>query len=107
MMNARAETVASNHSYMDAFVNHHCLVPADGFYEWLKQDKLKISYYTRRKSRITVGLAGLYNTWKSPEGEEIPSCAIITDATSLMAPIHNRMPVIRHEDDCRLWMDPA
>jgi len=108
MINARAQTVASNRSYKDAFVNHRCLIPADGFYEWLKQDKIKIPYYTRLKSKIPMGLAGLYNTWKSPEGEEVPSCTIITtDANSLMAPIHNRMPVILHKDDFRLWMDPA
>jgi putative SOS response-associated peptidase YedK len=108
MMNARAETVASSRSYKDAFVNHRCLTPSAGFHEWLKHDKIKIPHYARIKSKIPVGLACLYNAWKSPEGKEIPSCSIITtDANSIMAPIHNRMPVFLHENDFRLWMDSA
>lgn len=108
MINARAETVDSNRSYKDAFVNQRCLIPADGFYEWLKQDKIKIPYYIRLKSKNPMGIAGLYNNWKSPEGEEICSCTIITtDADELLNPIHNRMPVILHENDFRLWLNPA
>jgi len=108
MIIARAETVDSNRSYKDALTHHRCLIPADGFYEWLKQDKLKIPYYTRLKTKNPMGFAGLYNTWKSPEGEEIQTCTIITtDANSLMASIHNRMPVILHEGDFKLWLDPS
>jgi len=105
MINARAETVASNRSYKDAFLNHRCLIPADGFYEWLKQDKAKIPYYIHLKSHDPMGLAGLYNAWTSPEGETIQTCTIITtDANSLLAPIHNRMPVILHARDYKVWL---
>jgi putative SOS response-associated peptidase YedK len=108
MINARAEGVDTNKSYKDAFINHRCLVVADGFYEWLKQDKVKIPYYTRLKSKDPMGFAGLYNNWKSPEGEEISTSTIITtDANELMKPIHNRMPVILHQDDFKVWLNPA
>lgn len=108
MINARAETVDTNRSYKDSFLNHRCLVVADGFYEWLKQDKMKIPYYTRLKSKNPMGLAGLYNNWKSPEAAEICTSTIITtDANSLMAPIHNRMPVILHQDAFKSWLNPA
>jgi putative SOS response-associated peptidase YedK len=108
MINARCETVDTNKSYKDAFVNQRCLVVADGFYEWLKQDKGKIPYYTRLKSKQPMGFAGLYNNWKSPEGEEICSSTIVTtDANELVRPLHDRMPVILHQDDFRLWLNPA
>ena len=106
MINARAETVHTNPSFRDAFQNRRCLVAADGFYEWLKQGKLKIPYYIRLKSGNPMGFAGLFNNWTSPDGEAICTCTIITtDADELLAPLHNRMPVILHEEDFRLWMN--
>jgi putative SOS response-associated peptidase YedK len=107
MINARTETVDTNRSYKEAFLKHRCLVVADGFYEWQKVDKVKIPYYTRLKSKQPMGFAGLFNNWKSPEGEEVCSSTIITtDANSLMAPIHNRMPVILHQDAFNVWLNP-
>lgn len=107
MINARSETVDTNKSYKDAFVNHRCLVVADGFYEWLKQGKLKIPYYIHQKSKQPMAFAGLYNNWKSPEGEEICSSTIVTtNANSLVMPLHDRMPVILHQDDFRQWLNP-
>jgi putative SOS response-associated peptidase YedK len=108
MINARAETVDTNRSYKDAFLNQRCIVVADGFYEWLKQDKVKIPFYIHLKSGNPMAFAGLYNNWTSPDGEEICSSTIITtDADELVAPIHNRMPVILHEADFGLWVNPA
>lgn len=107
MINARAETVDSNRSYKDAFLNQRCLVVADGFFEWLKQDKAKIPYYIHLKSNEPMAFAGLYNNWKSPEGEEICTSTIVTtDANSLIAPLHNRMPVILQQQDFNQWIDP-
>ncbi len=107
MINARAEGVDTNKSYKDAFINHRCLIPADGFYEWLKQDKVKIPYYSRLKSKNPMGFAGLYNNWTSPERETICTSTIVTtDANELMKPIHNRMPAILHQDDFKLWLNP-
>jgi putative SOS response-associated peptidase YedK len=107
MINARGESVDTNKSYKDAFINHRCLVVADGFYEWRKQERIKIPYYIRLKSKQPMAFAGLYNNWSSPEGEEICSSAIITtDANELVMPLHDRMPVILHQNDFKLWLDP-
>ncbi len=108
MINARAETLDTNKSYKDAFVSQRCLVVADGFYEWLRQDKQKIPHYIRKRSKEPMGLAGLYNIWRSPEGEEITTSTIVTtDANQLVRPLHDRMPVILHEEDFGRWLDPT
>lgn len=84
MINARAETVDTTRSYKDAFLNHRCIVVADGFYEWQKLGKEKIPFYTRLRSKEPMGFAGLYNNWKSPEREELCTSTIITtDANDL------------------------
>ncbi len=108
MINARAETLETNRSYKDAFQNQRCLVVADGFYEWLKQDRLKIPHYIRKRSKEPMGLAGLYNIWQSPEGEEINTSTIVTtDANELVRPLHDRMPVILRGEDFGRWLDPG
>ncbi len=61
MINARAETVANSKTYKSSFESRRCLVIADGFYEWKKQDRIKIPLYIHLKSGNPMGLAGLYN----------------------------------------------
>ncbi len=108
MINARAETVADNKTYKSAFQDHRCLIVADGFFEWKKQNRMKIPMYIHLKSGKPMGLAGLYNNWTSPEVEEIcTSTIIVTDANEMLAPIHERMPVIIPEEKFTLWLDPA
>jgi putative SOS response-associated peptidase YedK len=107
MINARAETVADKPAYKDAFRDHRCLVVADGFYEWVQEGRVRQPVYIRLKSQTPVGFAGLYSVWRSPEGEDICTCTIITtDANELLAPIHDRMPVIISRDKEALWLDP-
>ena len=106
MINARAETVAEKPAFRDAFQRQRCLVVADGFYEWRKKGKLKIPVYIRLKSQSPMGFAGLYNTWVSPDGEEVCTCTIITtEANDLLAPLHDRMPVIISRDKEDVWLD--
>ncbi|HDZ61661.1 MAG TPA: SOS response-associated peptidase [Nitrospirae bacterium] len=107
MINARAETVTEKPSFRTAFKKHRGLVVADGFYEWLKQDKKKIPQYVHLKSGRPFGFAGLYSSWNSPEGKKIFTCTIITTtANNILEPIHNRMPVIIPKDRQKLWLDP-
>lgn len=107
MINARAETITQKASFKNAFKKRRCLVVADGFYEWQKVGDGKRPVYIRLKSGQPFGLAGLYETWRSPEGEDIMTCAIITtEANELMEPIHERMPVIIPKDNEDLWLDP-
>lgn len=108
MINARAETVAEKPSFKRALVQRRCIVIADGFYEWHTVGTKKTPMYVRLKSGEPMGFAGLYDTWQSPAGETITSCAIITtSANALMQPIHDRMPVILSKPAQRAWLDPA
>ena len=107
MINARAESVADKPSFRQAFQNQRCLVVADGFYEWKKEGTRKRPFYIRLKSGKPIGFAGLYNVWKSPEGEQICTSTIITtDANEIVQPLHDRMPVIASPDSYDLWLDP-
>ena len=108
MINARAETVAEKPTFKEAFLKHRCLVIADGFFEWQKDEKGKMPYYIHLKSGRPFGFAGLYDTWTSPEGGSICTCTIITtDANELLAQIHDRMPVIIPKNKEDLWLDPG
>jgi len=107
MINARAESVADKPSFRQAFQNQRCLVMADGFYEWKKEGTTKRPFYIRLKSGEPIGFAGLYNVWKSPEGEQICTSTIITtDANEIIQPLHDRMPAITSPDAYDLWIDP-
>jgi putative SOS response-associated peptidase YedK len=106
MINARAETITEKASYRNAFKKRRCLVVADGFYEWQNAGGFKRPVYIRLKSGKPFGFAGLYEVWKSPEGEPITTCTIITtEANELMRPIHERMPVIISKQDEDRWLD--
>ncbi|MEE9261629.1 MAG: SOS response-associated peptidase family protein, partial [Dehalococcoidia bacterium] len=72
---------------------------ADGFFEWRRKGKEKIPTFILFKSREPFAFAGLWETWKSPEDEIIPSCTIVTtEPNSFVEPIHNRMPVMLSEE---------
>ncbi|MGA8865111.1 MAG: SOS response-associated peptidase [Gallionella sp.] len=105
LANARGETVAEKPSFRSAFKYHRCLIPASGFYEWKTEKGVKFPWYISLKSGNPMAFAGLWETWRSKEGETIESCCIITtDANKLMAPIHDRMPVILDPDQWSTWL---
>jgi len=126
MINARAETVASKPAYRRAFANKRCLIPADGFYEWKAgtaaggdKKPRKQPYFIHRKDGEPLAFAGLWEVWRVPDdrpdnekdlgGDDgwLRSCVIVTTtANELMAPIHNRMPVILPESAWERWLDP-
>ncbi|MGH7176207.1 MAG: SOS response-associated peptidase [Tepidisphaeraceae bacterium] len=108
-INARAETLADKPMFRKLIRARRCLVPADGFYEWKKNaDQTKTPMYIRLKSARPFAFAGLWDSWRDPEGKRIPSCTIITtEPNALVKSIHNRMPVILPEQACRRWIDPA
>lgn len=106
MINARAETVAEKPSFRRALQKRRCLVLADGFYEWRKEGKKKTPLFITLKSREPFAFAGLWERWKSPTGEAIHSCTIITTTpNTLMESIHNRMPVILPREAEMQWLD--
>jgi putative SOS response-associated peptidase YedK len=107
MINARADRVAESAAFKRPLKSQRCLVVADGFYEWRKVGGRKIPMFIRLKSKEPFGFAGLYETWRPPGGELVTSCTIITtDANELIAPIHERMPVIIPKRQHRAWLDP-
>lgn len=106
LINARAETVASKGVFKPALVKRRCLILADGFYEWQKVGNSKRPMHIRLKSREPFAFAGLYETWKSPKENEVLSCTIVTTmANEIMAPIHNRMPVILPPSLEKVWLN--
>jgi putative SOS response-associated peptidase YedK len=108
-INARAETVADKPMFRNAFRHRRCLIPADGFYEWqvISGSKTKQPWFIVSRDREPMAFAGLWERWRSPEGEELESCSIIvTNANELMRPIHERMPVILAPDDWDAWLEP-
>ena len=103
-INAKAETVAVKPYFREAFRKRRCLIPANGYYEWQGPKGRKQPYYFRLKEADLFSFAGLWEYWEH-EDERMESCAIITtDANSVAAPIHNRMPVILDPDQYDDWL---
>src|SRR5512145_1766858 len=108
MINARAETASSRHAFGSALRKRRCILPADGFYEWKREGARKRPWYVRRADGAPFAFAGLWERWQGEGSDPVESCAILTtDANDLLAPIHDRMPVILAPRDFDLWLDPA
>lgn len=106
MINARSETVATSGAFRRPFANQRCLVIADGFYEWYKEGKQRTPMRIVLKSREPFAFAGLWDSWKNPDGETIRSCTIITTIpNALIEPIHDRMPVILPREAEARWLE--
>jgi putative SOS response-associated peptidase YedK len=110
MINARAETLAEKPSFRSAYKYHRCIIFADGFFEWQAQpgSKSKLPHFIHLKSGKPFAFAGLWEHWQSPDGSEKKTTTIITTSPNeLMAPIHDRMPVILPHDAYAQWIDPV
>ena len=106
MVNARAETVAEKPSFRDSLRRRRCLVLADGFYEWQRTGGSKRPMRIAMRSGEPFAFAGLWSVWRQPDGNRVPSCAIIpTAANDLLTPIHDRMPVILPKEAEEFWLD--
>src|SRR5258708_21215444 len=100
--NARGESLAQRPGFRDAFRRWRCLVPASGFYEWQTVSGRKQPWYFAPTDAGLFGLAGITALWNG-----IRSVSLITTApNTLMAPIHDRMPVIVAREDYAAWLDP-
>lgn len=112
MINARAETVAEKPAFRTALRKRRCLIPADGFFEWktLPGERRKQPMYIRLRSGRPFAFAGLWEVWRASEvtDEWVVSCTILTTTpNTLMADIHNRMPVILPREHYQRWLNPA
>jgi putative SOS response-associated peptidase YedK len=105
MINARSESVAEKPAFRDAFARRRCLVAADGFYEWQVNGKAKQPFAVALADSAPMILAGLWEGWRSPDGEILRSFTILTTgATPRLAPLHERMPVILPPADWPVWL---
>jgi putative SOS response-associated peptidase YedK len=118
MINARAETVDAKPSFRSAFAKRRCLLPADGFYEWLKvteDDKTrKQPYYIHRSDGGPLAFAGLYELWRDKSvPDEDPhawlwtAVIITTEAQDEVGRIHDRMPMVIAPGSWADWLDPG
>jgi putative SOS response-associated peptidase YedK len=109
MFNARAESLDHNPAFRYAFQKRRCLVPVDAFYEWRRDGDVRQPFAVVREDGRPMALAGLWAGWKDEDtGEIIRSFTVVTTTpNALMAPIHNRMPVVIPESAWDRWLDPT
>jgi putative SOS response-associated peptidase YedK len=108
LINARAETVATKPAFRAAARERRCLIPADGFYEWTREDPKKpLPWYIHRADGAPLVLAGIWQDWER-EGQRLTTCAVVTtEAGPAMAAIHDREPVTLDPSDWPLWLGEA
>lgn len=108
-INAMSETAAEKPAFRDAMSRRRCLIPADGFYEWLRVGvKEKQPYSFGMMDDSVFAFAGLWERWRDPAGEALETCTILTTKpNSLVADVHDRMPLILRQEDYDLWLDPG
>ncbi|MCK8502779.1 MULTISPECIES: SOS response-associated peptidase [Myxococcus] len=108
LINARGETVAEKPSFRSALKRRRCLVLVDGWFEWKQSTKPKTPFYFHRADGKPLALAGLWEEWTAQDtGEVLRTCTIITTGpNALMAPIHDRMPVILPPPAQEVWLRP-
>jgi putative SOS response-associated peptidase YedK len=101
LFNARSETLTQRPAFRTAFAQRRCLIPANGFYEWRSDGGRKTPMWIHRTDERPFAFAGIYNT-KPSEAASVITC----EPNTLMAPIHNRMPVILADEQYDEWLDP-
>ncbi|WP_121612130.1 SOS response-associated peptidase [Mesobacillus foraminis] len=109
MINARGESLMEKPSFKNAYRKKRCLVIADSFYEWSRVGgKKKIPMRIKLKTDEVFAMAGLWEQWKTPIGDSVFSCTVITTAPNqLVRNIHDRMPVILRPEYEKVWLDPS
>ncbi len=107
LINAKAETLVYKQSFKPSLEKRRCLILADGFYEWQKTDRGKIPHRFIIKDEPLMAFAGLWSIFTTKDGQKLYTCAIVTTrANNIMAPIHDRMPVILSREQQKIWLNP-
>jgi putative SOS response-associated peptidase YedK len=114
LINARGETIAEKPAFRFAYRRHRCLLPADGFYEWMPvpgargAPPRKQPMHIGMKDGTPFGIGGLYERWRGDDGEILDTCTIVTTpANASLAPVHDRMPLVVPREHYARWLDPA
>jgi putative SOS response-associated peptidase YedK len=106
MINARAETLATKAAFKDLVGQQRCLVLADGFYEWRKEGKRKVPMRFKLKTGEPFAFAGLWDSWRKPDGKRLQTFTIITtEPNEVLRPVHNRMPVVLNDEAALTWLN--
>src|SRR4051794_5507760 len=102
MINARSETVATSPAFAPSFARRRCLVPADGWFEWVRDGKAKQAYYMTPADGAPLAFAGIWTMWRG----ELLTCSVLTAAASgPLARVHDRMPLILPPERWAGWLD--
>lgn len=109
LINARAETIRSQPAFAESFRERRCLIPADGFYEWARDESGKTPVWISRSDQELFAFAGIWAALRARDGSgHLHSCAIVTcEPNGLIRPIHDRMPVVLAPEDEARWLEPA
>jgi len=111
MFNARVETLAQRPAYRAAVRRRRCIVPADGFYEWtaVSGRHRKQGWYFQSVDGQPLAMAGLWETWQpTGDADTLHTCTVVTtDANDVVAPIHDRMPLVLPDEVIDAWLDPT
>ncbi len=107
LINARAETVQEKPSFRSSFKSRRCLVPTDGFYEWVKRDGGKVPYRIFLAGDGLFAFAGIWSEWGTGEDSLRSFSIITTEANSKLKPLHHRMPVILDPTNYDHWLDAS
>ena len=106
LINARAESIATQPLFRGPFARSRCIVPASGFFEWRRAGGVRQPYFMRHPAGATVAFAAIHARWRRDGSAPISSCAIITVAANAqLKPLHDRMPAILPPAAWDLWLD--
>jgi putative SOS response-associated peptidase YedK len=107
MINARAETVAGSTAYAASFARRRCLVPADGWYEWVRAGRARRPYFMTSGDGSALVFAGLWTVWGSGDQRRL-TCSVITSAAvGDLALVHDRMPLLLPRERWAAWLGAA
>jgi len=108
LINARLDGLDAKPAFREAWQRRRCLIPASGFYEWSEPEAgRKRPYFILPKDEPVLALAGLWERWRTPNGDRLETCVIVTTAANAqLAQIHDRMPLLIPRDAQALWLDP-
>lgn len=106
IINARGETVDKKLTFKRSFAEKRCIIPTNAFFEWKQEGNQKVKYKIFLKHQPIFSLAAIYDIFMDKEGKRYTAFSILTTKpNSLVAQIHDRMPVILKADDEELWLD--